>query len=594
MDEVAQIREKIDLASFIQEYIPVKKAGRNFKANCPFHTEKTPSFMINPERQIWHCFGCSKGGDVYSFLMEFERLEFPEALRTLAKRTGVTLASRTGQIAQTTKKEKTFELNSLALEYYHYILTTHNAGQKARVYLENRGVSSKIIQTFMLGFAPPSGSALTKYLIEKKRIRAQDIIDAGLAARWGNRLKDFFQARIIFPLIDHRENIVGFAGRVTNNTEATAKYINTRETLAYHKGDHLYAISLTKDSIRDSKQAILCEGELDVISCFQNGITNVVGIKGTALTENQVNLLKRFAEKITFCFDGDKAGREAIKRSLPIVEKIGLSASVIEIPQGKDPDEALRKDPGLFKKAVREDIPVYDYLIDSAFRNYDPSQIEAKKKITGGLLPLLSGIKNEIIKEHYLKKIASILDTSYESVAKELEKLSFKVPNRTENIVPVSKRPKEEVLEEYLLSLIIQSNKPKTILEKATGILSDTLSKERACQKILYHLLDHFTGNETFDGKKFLNTLPSELIKSYDTSMLFPLPPFDSEQKLLNEVQKISSQLRISYIHHKMKSLAAEIKTKENAGLDDEVRELKRKYARVSSLLSSGSRLSAP
>jgi DNA primase len=222
MDEVDQIREKIDLASFIQEYIPLKKAGRNFKANCPFHNEKTPSFMVNPERQRWHCFGCSKGGDVYSFLIEYERLEFPEALRLLSKRTGIELKKHSTQIGQNSKKEKIYELNSLTREYYHYLLTKHPVGEKAQQYLNERGITPKIIESFMLGFSPATGNALVTYLTEKKKNTKSDLIDAGLTTQSGVALRDFFRGRLILPLIHHRGNVVGFSGRVLDKNATTA------------------------------------------------------------------------------------------------------------------------------------------------------------------------------------------------------------------------------------------------------------------------------------------------------------------------------------------------------------------------------------
>lgn len=587
MDEIAQIREKIDIVSFIQEFIPLKKAGRNFRANCPFHNEKTPSFMISPERQIWHCFGCNKGGDAYSFLMEYERLEFPEALRILSKRTGIALPERPSQVSQNSKKEKIYKINHLAMEFYHYILAKHNAGKKARSYLEERGMTPKLIETFKFGFAPGTGNALTKYLIDKKLFSSQDVFDSGLGAQWGGRIKDFFQGRLIFPLFDHRDNVVGFSGRLLDKNATTAKYINTRETPVYHKGDHVYGLNITKEAIRKSNQVIICEGEFDVISCFHHGIANVVGVKGTALTENQVNLLSRFAAKITFCFDGDKAGQEAIKRSLLVVEKKGLTPTVIEIPGGKDPDEALKLDAGSFKKAARQDQIIYDYLIDKAAAQFNPTTAEGKRQISGDLLPFLSIIKNEIIKEHYLRKIASILSTSYEAIAKEIERLKAKEQKVTIKTIPKIARSKEEIMEEYLLSLIIQSDDPKSIIQTAVKCLPDSLSKERAYQKILHHLLDHFAKTEAFDGKKFIHSLPTELVASFDTSLLYPIPHFENKQKLISEVEKIAAKLRTIYINQKMKDLANEIKTKESQGLEKESEELKKKYSHLASQKSS-------
>lgn len=586
MDEVSLIREKNDIVSFIGEYVTLKRSGRNFKANCPFHNEKTPSFMVNPERQRWKCFGCQKGGDIYSFLMEYERLEFPEALRFFAKRAGIELTESPSRLSQKSNKEKIYVINNLAREYYHYILTKHKAGKIAMSYLENRGVTSKIIDTFMLGFAPNTNDSLVKYLTSKKQFKPADILEAGVASQWGGRIKDFFRGRIIFPLMDHRDNCVGFAGRLLEKNPESAKYINTRDTLAFHKGDFVYALNITKDAVRRSNQVIVCEGEFDVISCFHNGITNVVGVKGTALTENQVGLLSRFAQKITFCFDGDKAGQEAIKRSLPIVEKKGLTATVVEIKNAKDPDEALQKEPGLFKKAVREDVSAYDYLLASLLKKYDPESAENKKLITDEILPLISGIQNEIVKEHFLKKTANALGSSFESISREMVRISRKELPRVETKQVVPKPARDEVLEEYLLSLIIQSDKPKELLEKSVQILAGSMPKDRARQKILYHLLDHFVHADSFDGKVFTNILPRELIESYDSLLLFPLPHIEDQKSLEAEVEKVSQKLKKLYIRAKMTEISREIKLKEKEGNDREASGLKVKYSELSSLLN--------
>ncbi|GIW61202.1 MAG: hypothetical protein KatS3mg089_0054 [Patescibacteria group bacterium] len=345
MDQVNQIRDKIDLVSFIQETVPLKKAGKNFKGLCPFHNEKTPSFMVSPEKQVWHCFGCNAGGDIYTFLMQYERIDFPEALRILAKRAGIELIQTNYDSGLSSKKERLYSLNSLAAEYYHYLLTKHAVGEKARLYLKERGLNEKIIETFQLGFAPSIGNGLSRYLLEKKKYEKEELIDAGLAFNRGRDVVDFFRGRIMFPLIDHRDNVVGFSGRILDNTKSTSKYINTRETLVYHKGEHFYGLNVTKEFIRKTGQAILVEGEFDVISSFQEGITNVVAVKGTALTQQQINLIGRYAQKISICFDKDAAGQEAIRRSLPLIESKGLRVTVVVIQDGKDPDEAVRKNP---------------------------------------------------------------------------------------------------------------------------------------------------------------------------------------------------------------------------------------------------------
>ncbi|MEX2012831.1 MAG: DNA primase, partial [Candidatus Levyibacteriota bacterium] len=334
MDDVSRVREKIDIVSFISEYIPLKKAGRNFKAPCPFHNEKSPSFVVSPERQIWHCFGCGKGGDVFTFLMEYDNMEFVEALRTLAKKAGIPLAEGGFDSGVSSKKEKIYQINKLTLDFYQYLLTKHNVGKIALEYLlKERKLTPAIMNTFSLGFSPKVGNALCNYLINKKKYKREDLIEAGLATYQNSRLVDFFRGRIMFPLFDHRDNVVGFAARVlkTQNIEGS-KYINSRETLVYHKGELFFGLNIAKEEIKREQQAIVVEGELDAISCFMQGVKNVVAIKGTALTEKQAVLIGRFSPKVTLCLDMDSAGFEATKRSLPILEKAGLTTTVIVLP----------------------------------------------------------------------------------------------------------------------------------------------------------------------------------------------------------------------------------------------------------------------
>src|SRR3972149_4919737 len=259
MDEVGQVREKIDIVSFISEYIPLKKMGKNFKTNCPFHNEKTPSFVVSPERQIWHCFGCGKGGDVFTFLMEYESMEFGEALRTLARKAGIELKMSGFKPGVQSEKEKIYEINKAALKFYNFILTEHKAGKKAMDYLINtRKLNKGIINTFQLGFSPNSLNVLSNYLKSKKNYSQKDLITAGISISVRDRLMDFFRNRVIFPLFDHRGNVVGFSGRSLEESSSPVKqasssfqssapkYINTRETLVYHKGSIFFGLNLAK------------------------------------------------------------------------------------------------------------------------------------------------------------------------------------------------------------------------------------------------------------------------------------------------------------------------------------------------------------
>lgn len=565
MDQASQIREKIDLVALISEYLPLKKSGRNFNTNCPFHNEKTPSFVISPERQIWHCFGCGKGGDCFTFLMEYEKLEFPEALRILAKKTGVELAFSQFETGVSSKKERIFSLNSLAAEFYHYVLTKHNVGRKALSYfLEKRKIRPQVINAFKLGFSP-YGDALAKYLLNKKKYKKEDLIEAGLAIYKKGRIADFFVNRIIFPLFDHRGNIVGFSGRIINGfLDSGPKYVNTKETIVYHKSDVFFGLNIAKEAIKKEGTAIIAEGEFDVISCFQEGIRNIIAIKGTALTENQVNLISRYTQKVSLCLDQDNAGIEATKRSLLPLEKKGLITTVILTPNGKDPDEAVKINPLDFKKSIKNDIGIYDYLLEIALKNFDSKTMEGKKKISDEILPLISLIENEIIKEHYLKKLGEKIDASYESITRQLEKLEKKeIKNPASPTIVNTKKDREEILEEYLLSLIIQSQNPKFYLEKILEVVVDISFKTTSIQKIIGHLAIYFRNQEIWNEEKFLRGLPIEFVPAFDLCSLFPLPKFFEEKKYEEEIIKITKELRKINLRNKIKVVSEKIKLKE-------------------------------
>lgn len=586
MDQAAEIREKIDIISFINEFVPLKKAGRNYKANCPFHSEKTPSFVVSPERQMWHCFGCAKGGDCFTFLMEYERLEFPEALRMLAKRTGVTLTGRGYDTKTSSQKDLIYTLNHLAAEYYHYVLMKHPVGKKGKDYLEKRGVTEKVMKSFLIGCAPNARTGLTEYLLKKKGYRKEDLFEAGLATTVGRDTVDFFRGRVMFPLFDHRDNIVGFAGRTLDTTGVIkAKYINTRETLVYHKGEMFFGLNMTKDVIRKANQVLLVEGEFDVISCFQAGVSHVVGVKGTALTDKQVQLLSRYAQKVTVCFDGDRAGQEAIKRSLPIIEKYNLQTTVVVIPGGKDPDDAIREDSAAFLKAVKHDIGIYDFLLQIALEKYDKKSASGKGKIAADLLPVYSAISNEIIKEHYLKKLSSELDTTYESLQKEIVRQTRKeqdvvIPRQSE-----LKQSREELLEEYILSLILQYESPKEAMRSAWAVLEDALVTDRAHPKILSQLESYCRIRDGFDAKTFVRELPPELLPAVDKALLFPLSVFDDRTKHLKEVEKTAKQLREVYLKNRIKRISLQLKEKGGQGEEKEADQLREQFSRLVSLL---------
>ncbi len=590
MDDVERVRERIDIVALISEYIPLKKMGRNFKALCPFHSEKTPSFVVSPERQIWHCFGCSKGGDAFSFLMEYENLEFIEALRILAQKTGIELSFSDSVSGLSAKKEKIYVLNKIALDFYHYVLLKHPAGEKALDYLINeRKIDKALIGTFKLGFAPKSGKSLCDYLINKKKCNKQDLTEAGLAFLKGKDLFDFFRRRVIFPLFDHRGNVLGFSGRAIDNPPAGGfggKYINSKETAAYHKGSTFFGLSLAKEEIKKQDRAIVVEGEFDVIALYSQGFKNAVAIKGTALTEDQANLLSRFTQKISLCFDNDKAGYEATKRSLPVLEKKGFAIALIALGDAKDADELIKKDPFAFKKLARESGSVYDYIFSHTFTKLGRESIDGKRQIAQELLPIIHYIENEIVKEHYLKKLSLELDTSYDSLVSELERIAKKeVVEKNMVFEKKDKRERVEILEEYLLALIIQSEDPQKTLNAAQEILQDYNFAVLSYRKLINHLALYCKKKKKFDSKEFLSSIPQELERAFDTCFLLPLPRFEELAKSVREVEKVSRELRALFLKNKIQALANALKNKERTKDNQQIEELEKELSFLISLL---------
>ena len=562
MDPRDEIKQKIDLVQFISEYVSLKKAGRNYKACCPFHTEKTPSFVVSPERQTWHCFGsCQIGGDVFSFLMKIENMDFPEALKTLAKKTGVELKSSFSS-KDSDLKEKIYQINSLASEFYHYILTKHEVGEVARKYFAQRKISNESIDLFRLGYAPHSWDSLTKFF-NKKCYTNKDLETAGLiSVSEKGKVFDRFRGRVMFTLCDHRGNVLGFAGRLLDANAKEAKYVNTAETPVYIKGNILYGLDITKDEIRKTKNAVICEGEIDTIQAYQAGTKNVVAIKGSALTEAQVNLLKRFAENIFLALDADMAGDAAAHRGIQTADNAGLNIKVVEIPDGKDPDECIKKDPAIWLQAVQDAVPFYDYVIDSAAKKYDPNSALGKKNIVKDTAKFLKPIENAVVRAHYLKKLSQIIDLEEDVIATQIEKEGdrLNVEQKTEMPEKVEVMKRRDYIEEYLLALLLQAQNPQDWLVFIKDKLSPKEFKSAGRGKIYDSLTK--TKNE-FDIKLFIGELPEELRPMADKLFLVDLGPvLDDQQKMLEEISRLVWDIKGLTIRERLNDVSLKIKEK--------------------------------
>ncbi len=576
MSDIDEIKSRLNIVDIIGERLTLKKAGRNFKGLCPFHNEKTPSFVVSPDRQIWHCFGCGKGGTVFDFVMEYEHVDFAEALEDLAQKAGVTLTRRPADTPEATLKHKLYEVNHLASEFYHYMLTRHQVGEKARLYLKNRGISDKSIQTFSLGYSPNNWEALYRYLRKKGYDdglleRAGLVIKSQHAGRTHNYY-DRFRGRVMFTLRDHRGNVVGFAGRLLDSEAKEAKYINTSDTPVYNKSSVLYGLDVTKAAIQKANEAVVMEGELDVISSFQIGISNAVAIKGSALTEGHVHLLRRFTERILFALDSDMAGDAAARRGIEIADKAGLDMKVVIMPSGKDPDEAARENPGLLKKALQEAIPVYDYFMNSALKRFDAGDAFGKKKISEEVLPIVAKIDNPVVKGHYVRKLASLLDTSEEIIGESMQRLASVAQRPRKEALPASKEPartREEKLELYTLALLLQG-KTAEWYEEFAGAIQLASIAHPAIRRIVELLGEFLKTQHVFLIADFANSLPKELIHTLDEAFLWDLADtLSDEEHMAREWTNALREMKRATIHRRMMKATTLLRGKEGQKEED-------------------------
>ncbi|OGG00571.1 DNA primase [Candidatus Gottesmanbacteria bacterium RIFCSPHIGHO2_02_FULL_39_14] len=588
MTDVELIKSKIDIVDFISAYLTLKKAGRSFKALCPFHPEKTPSFIVSPERESWHCFGaCATGGDVITFYQKWEGIDFLEALKSLAERAHVTLQKYTPAKDQLIK-EKIYAINNLATDFFHYLLTGHTIGQRALDYLKSRNIKKEIIENFQLGYAPESWDSLHKY-IAKKGYSPPDLEEAGLLIKSDQgKYYDRFRGRLIFTLKDHRGKIIGFSGRKlpslsSTDTDTDAKYINTPETAIYIKGNVLYGLDSTREFIKKANNAIVVEGEFDFLASYQNGITNVVAIKGSALTENQVLLLKRYAETVSLALDSDIAGNVAAIRGIEIAENAGLVVNVVKLVSGKDPAECIEHGAHLWKKSVSDSVPIYDFIIDSALKKYAPDDVFGKKKIGEETIPFLTKIQNPIIASHYYKKLAKILDVSIESIETAvMQFLKNKKVNKEVLIENTLKKDRGELLEEYFLSLILQSSHIKDHLDKSMKIVTPDDFMVLPVKTILQLLKNFMKDRDKFDLKLFSPSLTPEIAPFFDRAYLIELPQFLNDEKLflreldktVKEIKKISLRRTVGEISTKLNRLEDEQKSSEADQLNKEIKKL--------------------
>ncbi len=577
---VDEIKNRLDIIEVIGSYIKLQKTGINYRAICPFHSEKKPSFFVSPTRQIWHCFGCGKGGDIFGFVKEIEGVEFGDALRILAQKAGVELKRKTPEYVQwKSEREDLYEICELATKFFEKQLEESKTGKEAKKYLIGRGITEESIRKWRIGYAPDVWQGLSDFLISRGYTEEQiKKAGLGLSSEKGS-FYDRFRGRIIFPVFDLNSQVVGFGGRVfkDKDNKEIAKYVNTPQTMLYDKGRILYGLDRAKVEIRRKDFCILVEGYVDLIMVSQAGFQNVVATSGTALTPFQLKILKRYSENLFTAFDMDVAGDAATKRGIDLAQLQGFNVKVVTLPEDMDPADAVLKDPKIWEKAVAEAKSIMDFYFDSAFAKFDKGSADGKKEISKVLLPVIKRIPNKIVQAHWIGELAKRLKVKEENIEEELKKAKVEEypeafglePEEVSNLPPKSRR---ELLEERLVTLILKAPQNMEIikeeeLNRLSPQIKEILLKLKKNKKI------------ESDFFNYPNAVKSgEEINLFDYLALKAEVEEIEEKEISPEIQCCLKEILVIEIKDKLDQISQEIKTAEEEKNWKRVEELTKEF----------------
>jgi len=584
-DNVSKIKERLDITDVISSYIKVQKSGVNFKARCPFHNEKTPSFYISPERQIWHCFGCQKGGDMFTFVKDLEGIEFPEALRILAQRAGVKLENFDPGLRDA--KTILYEITETASRFFEKQLSHSPTGKQAQAYLLERGLNEDTIKEFRLGFAPDDWHSLGNFLRDCGH-NDQDIISAGLTIKreGGADMHDRFRSRIMFPICDINDQIIGFTGRVfetrpefteghggpsTGSEQAMpAKYINTPQTAIYDKSRVLYGLNKAKMEARKADRCLLVEGNMDAIMSYQAGVKNVAATSGTALTPSQLQLLQRYTNNLDFCFDVDQAGLTATRRGIGLALSQNFNIKIVHLqdPQCKDPADYVKKFGQRWQETTITAKPVIEFYFDKLKSEFDLSTVEGKKAIISSLGPLIKRLVSSVERSHWISRLAVVLRTKEEaveadilSVKDDLEVYTSHQPeNPIKNQLPVNKLA-DDMLSEALLAVLFKN--PKLFHQQIKNLNLELIDSPttQIISKLITSNIENFKFNnfiKQFEGDS-VPRLEVAYLKSQELLKDF------TDKDLETEFDQIKNKLEHRALTGQLASLELDIKIAESS-----------------------------
>ncbi len=618
MDSVVEdIKSRINIIDFIGQYLRLTKAGANWKARCPFHNEKTPSFMVHEEKQIWHCFGCQKGGDVFGFLMEMEGVEFKEALKILAEKAGVELKQYRYEKEQTTDKNKILEILELAAKFYETQLWKGMGKEKILRYLRERGINDSSIKEFRLGYAPPGWRNLLSFLIGRnykiediaktgllvekvtndQRLTTNDDVVGSKSSVVSQKYYDRFRDRITFPVSDIMGKIVGFSARVApGGDESQAKYVNTPETIVYHKSKILYGIDKAKQEIKNKNFVLLVEGNTDVIAASQAGLENTVAVSGTALTAEQLEILKRYTENLKLFFDMDAAGEEATKKSATLAFHRDFNVFVVQVQGGKDAAEIAKNNLGGLLPAIESSAPAMEYFLRFFLAKYDKNKAAEKKIIAREMLALIAAMASEVERSHWIKKLAEVLEVEERALTDLLKRF---LAERGRDVY----REKEAVAED-----IISQKRSGIIIEKITGLmLADSSVWKKINNLDQDEILDFLKKNELlkvilekgpeadFKYENIMISLENEEIRKKVSHLYFKTRyQFQSQENMeevspednLKLVQNYLDQVKREVYREKLETIAKDIAKAEKDDDKNSLSFLMKEFSRISKELT--------
>lgn len=555
MTIVDQIKERLDIAEVIGSYVKVEKSGANFKARCPFHNEKTPSFFVSTARQTFYCFGCGAKGDVISFVEKFEGLDFKGAVKSLAERAGIDFSqvkfSREGDI-ESSQKEKLLEIMELATLSYESELEKH---KEALQYIKSRGLTDESIKKWRIGFARDEWRGLSDELLSKSTITKELLFDAGLIKKVeaSDKYYDTFRGRIMFPISDAAHRVIAFSGRIMKSDPNAPKYLNSPETPLFHKSEVLYGWDFARDAIRKLDYAVLVEGQLDLLLSHQGGVPNTVASSGTALTEAHLKKIKALSNRVIIAYDGDEAGHKAAERAAQIALSLGMEVKVADLPNDEDPASIAQRDPEMWKQILRDSKHVIQFALEKA--RAQKSGIALVKEVEKKVLPYITFIKSEVEKSHFVRLIADAIHTSEDSIWKEIAKIKLEEPNRSfdPNKEKVEIKNEIRVNPKRILAGIIFSGLSPGLKEETVDRLGEEktlqiLEEFDAEKESLSFEIESYSGPSALEtiGKEILDRIELELIQSDLREMTRELDKLKGEDQdeVRTKIKRITERSR--------------------------------------------------